>query len=173
MTTLNTTYIETLFLSAENLMNEERYPEAKETLLELLTEEPGYGKAHALLGYIYTFYLVNLNEAEKHYGFALKFCEAYPPVISNYALFLLEANKFVELIAFVEANMYSIGADMAFLVALKGNAYEFKRKYRTALRFYKEARAMALNKEFVLNMSNHIERLELKLNRLERMMAAF
>ena len=171
MKELNELEIELLMMSAEALMDEGKVPEAKEVLIEVLCEDPMYANAHNYLGRIYTHVIVNLVKAEEHFKLALKYAEGFPAVFSNYAIFLLEANKLDELIAFVNAYENELGVDRALLLALKGNALEMKREYKAALKLYKEAKGMALNTEFIHNVNFHIDRINLKMSRLERVMA--
>jgi Tfp pilus assembly protein PilF len=98
MREFNELEIERLMMSADALIEEEKVPEAKEVLIEVLCEDPTYAKAHNHLGWIYTHVIVNLVKAEEHFKLALKYAEGFPAVYSNYAIFLLEANKLDELI---------------------------------------------------------------------------
>lgn len=159
-------HIEELLAQSEELMNLRRYPEAKEVLLELLSEEPAYGPAHNHLGWLYTHYLTNFVKAEKHLLLAVKYAEGYPAAIQNYAIFLYEANKHDALFEFVNSNLNYVGVDRALLLALKGNVLEARGDFRTALKLYKQAKVMSMSEHFLQQVQDAIDRIKTKTSRI-------
>ena len=171
MKELNELEIEKLMLSADALIEEGKVPEAKEILIDILYEDPTYAKAHNHLGWIYTHVIVNLVKAEGHFKLALKYSEGFPAVYTNYAIFLLEANKVDELIDFANKHEHTVGVDRALLIALKANALEMKQDLRGAMKLYKEAKAISMNPDFMNTVNFHIDRLHTKMSRMERVLA--
>lgn len=171
MKELNELEIERLMMSADALIEEGKVPEAKEVLIDVLCEDPTYAKAHNHLGWIYTHVIINLVKAEEHYKLALRYVEGFPAVYTNYAIFLLEANKVDELIEFVNTHENTMGVDRALLLALKANALEIKRDFKTALKLYKEAKVIALNPNFISTVNFHIDRINMKMSRMEKVLA--
>jgi tetratricopeptide (TPR) repeat protein len=167
MTSLNERYVEELYYRADALFEEASYAEAKEILLELLEEDPTYAKAHNLLGWLYTHQLYNLVAAERHLKLAVKYGEGYAAPLMNYAVMLFEANRYEELISWVDKYLETHGVDKAYLLILKGNALESKQLYRKAYKTYEEARRFIFNGEFLTRVDAEIKRLKQKINWLE------
>lgn len=73
------------------------YAKSKVLLEQLLDEEPGYAKAHFVLGVIYHDELRDLKKAESSYQFCIKFDPHFPDVYLPYMLLLRGLGKQDEL----------------------------------------------------------------------------
>jgi tetratricopeptide (TPR) repeat protein len=168
MTLLNERKIETWYFRADSLLDEGEFAEAKELLLILLEEEPGYALAHNHLGWIYLYHLRNYRLAETHLKFAMKFADGYPSPFMNYALFLYESNRFAELESFADEAMTVPGTEHSTLLGLKGNALEFRGQYRKAFHLYRQAKQLAYNEDALLRVQAQIDRINSKMNLFQR-----
>lgn len=173
MKNVNETELERWFIAADELIMEGQVPEAKEALYEILRVEPGYGKAHAHLGWIFTHVIVDLEKAQEHYELALKFTVGFPVLFTNFAIFLLEANRYTDVVEKTLEFEKVIGADIAFLMCLRANALEVLGRRKESMRLYKEAKNKALGTEFIHQVNTHIDRLHLKMGKLEKVLLAF
>lgn len=67
--------VENLFLEISKAIDERDLSGAKLLLEELLSIDPGYGRAHNHLGWIYETKIKDFQKAQRHYELAIKFCQ--------------------------------------------------------------------------------------------------
>jgi tetratricopeptide (TPR) repeat protein len=171
MTLTNERLIETWYYRADNLIETNELAEAKELLLTVLEEDPTYAKAHNLLGWLYTHKLHDFTKAEMHLKLGIKYGEGYAAPIMNYAVLLFEANRYAELMTFVDEHITTWGVDQAYLLTLKGHVHETERKYKDALNAYEEAKRYVFNTEYLNRLAAHKERVYLKMGKIARVLA--
>src|SRR6188474_1601647 len=63
---------ELYFMEATELLIDWKYAEAKKKLEEIVELEPGYGRAHFRLGWLYFFRLCDFERANYHLRLAMK-----------------------------------------------------------------------------------------------------
>lgn len=169
MTLANERYVEELYYKAVDLMESENYAEAKEVLVDALTEDPTYALVHNQLGWIYTYKLFNLKRAGEHYELALKYGEGFAAPYMNYAAYLLEINDFDKLRAFVSRSIHVPGIDKGYLLALKAITYEVKTEYELAVKTINEAKQYTLNTEYIDKLNTDKDRVYAKMGKWRRM----
>lgn len=155
---------ENLFFEADQLIDENKIIEAKETLIDLLREYPDYGRAHNHLGWIYSVKLNNHSKAKKHLELALKFAPDYQGAYSNYSYLLIEMNLYDEMINFGKKTVNDKTADKGTIYNKMAQAYELKDELMKAFEFYKFAIKGAVNNQFLDEVYASINRVKGKMN---------
>lgn len=157
--------VETLFLEVSRAVDEHDMASAKTILDEILAIDPGYGRAHNYLGWIYETKIKDFERAAMHYKLAIKFCNrSYPPVYVNYAYLLIDYDRMEEAAKIIEEGLKLEGADKATFHFQKGKIAERKGQYVRAFRLYEQARRLNFNKEFHQVLAADMERIVTKMN---------
>lgn len=113
--------------------------EAAVRLLDrLLYEEPGYGRLHQTLGVIY-FNAEEMKQAEVHFRMAIQFDPELADPYFYLSQVLRQEEKYDEAIEVCTKGLTAKQANKSKLLEQVGQAYELKRKYRKAIRHYKDA----------------------------------
>jgi len=163
--------VENLFLEVGKAIDERDISGAKELLEEILSIDPGYGRAHNHLGWIYETKIKDFDRAKRHYELAIKFCKGnYPIIYVNYGYLLIEFGYLEEAEKIIDEGLGIPGADRATLCYQRGKIAEHRRNYVTAYRVYKIAYRLNFNKDFQSVLLNEIERVKSKMsfwNRLD------
>jgi len=160
---------ETLFLRAESLIESAEYAEAKSLLYEVLDIVPDYAKAHNYLGWLSTHILVDYDLAERHLKYGIKFDPLYPASFANYAILLLELNRWEELEIHLNVAIDVPGIDRAHMTALTALVYEVKRDYVLAYRTFEKAEEYSLNADYINHINSDKNRLKMKMSFIERL----
>lgn len=155
---------ENLFYEADQLIDENKIPEAKEVLLELLSEFPDYGRAHNHLGWMYNVKFSNYPKAKNHFELALKYAPDYHAAYSNYAYLLIDMNLYDEMITFGEKAIKSKVADLATIYNKIGQAYELKGNFVKAHKFFNLAADKTLNNKFLNELYASVNRVKKKMS---------
>lgn len=159
---------EDLFLEADELIDENKIKEAKEVLLDLLSDYPDFGRAHNHLGWLFSVKYNDHFKAKKHLELALKFSPNYPGVYANYVYLLLEINKYDELIAFGEKYAGNSVADEGTLYNKMAQAYELKGELLKAYNYYKKAIQGGISNKFIEEIYASIHRLKGKMSFVQK-----
>lgn len=157
--------VENLFLEVGKAIDERDLSTAKYLLEELLSIDPGYGRAHNHLGWIYETKIKDFEKAQRHYQLAIKFCKkTYPVVYVNYGYLLIEFGHLDEAEKIINEGIRINGADLATLYYQKGKIAEHKRDFVKAYKIYLEAQKLNFNKDFHGLLANEIGRVQMKMN---------
>jgi tetratricopeptide (TPR) repeat protein len=157
--------VENLFLEVSKAIDERDISTAKELLEEILSIDPGYGRAHNHLGWIYETKIKDFDRAKRHYELAIKFCQGtYPVVYVNFGYLLIEYNDYEKAIETINEGLRIRGADRATLQYQKGKIAEHEQDFKSALAQYEIARKLSFNKEFHSMLENEIARVKSKLS---------
>lgn len=166
--------VENLFLEVGKAIDERDISGARELLEEILTIDPGYGRAHNHLGWIYETKFKNFEKARQHYHLAIKFCKGdYPVAYVNYGYLLIEFGHLAEAEKIIGEGLKVKGADLSTLHYQKGKIAEHRKNYMAAMLFYKQARQLCFNKDFLLLLDSEIDRLKSKMGFWEKLRAKF
>lgn len=156
--------VENLFLEVGKAIDERDMSGAKELLEEILSIDPGYGRAHNHLGWIYETKIKDFEKAKQHYHLAVKFCKgSYPVAYVNYGYLLIEFGYLEEAEIIIAEGLSVPGADKATLNYQKGKIAEQRQDYKTALLYYRYAQQICFNKDFFSLLDNEIIRLKSKM----------
>lgn len=160
---------ENLFFEADQLIDENKIIEAKEILIDLLSEFPDYGRAHNHLGWLYSVKFNNHVKAKKHLELALKFAPDYQGVYANYSYLLVEMNLYDEMISFGNETLTNNIADSATIYNKMGQAFELKNELMNAYEYYKLATTGAINNQFLNELYASINRVKGKMNIFQKL----
>lgn len=161
--------VENLFLEVGRAIDERDISKAKELLEEILLIDPGFGRAHNHLGWIYETKLKDFDKAKRHYELALRFCDGnYPVVYVNYGYLLIEFGQLEKATKIIYEGLNVPGNDTATLCYQLGKIAEHKKKYQTAYRKYKEALELNFSKDFQNLLENEIARVKGKMSFWEK-----
>lgn len=157
--------VENLFLEISKAIDERDLSGAKLLLEELLSIDPGYGRAHNHLGWIYETKIKDFQKAQRHYELAIKFCQGtYPVVYVNYGYLLIEFGHLEEAEKVIAEGLTVDGADKATLYYQKAKIAEHRKDYIQAYKTYLEAKNLNFNKDFHGLLLNEIGRVQMKMN---------
>lgn len=162
--------VENLFLEVTKAIDEHNISSAKEILDEILWIDPGYGRAHNHLGWIYETKIKDFEKAKMHYELAIKFCKgSYPIVYVNFGYLLIEYGYFQEAEKIIEEGLKVNGIDKSSLIYQKGKIAEHNLNFILAYRLYKNSLALNFNREFQKQLLNEISRLKIKMSRWQKL----
>lgn len=157
--------VENLFLEVSKAIDERDLSGAKLLLEELLSIDPGYGRAHNHLGWIYETKIKDFQKAQRHYELAITFCQGtYPVVYVNYGYLLIEFGHLEEAEKVIAEGLTVDGADKATLYYQKAKIAEHRKDYIKAYKTYLEAKNLNFNKDFHGLLLNEIGRVQMKMN---------
>lgn len=158
----NAIWIEDEFLKVDKLYDEGEFIECKRLLNYILEEEPGYGKAHNLLGWLYYSRLDDYKKAAYHFKLAVKFAPTYPPGFINYAYLLNYLNRHADLLAHAQEALKVEGVNKYVIHNEIGRSHEMNGHYKKATKAYKEAGRFAILKHEVSHTQESLERVKEK-----------
>lgn len=166
--------VENLFLEVSKAIDDRDISGAKELLEEILAIDPGYGRAHNHLGWIYETKIKDFEKAQRHYELAIKFCKGtYPVVYINYGYLLIEFGYYELAEKIIHEGLTIHGSDQSTLEYQLGKIQEHKKNYKTAHQLYVLAQKLSFNKEFHTLLTNEILRVKSKMNIWEKLTLKF
>lgn len=115
------------------------FSKGKTLLEEILEEEPGYGRAHAFLGWYYYSIMRDFEMAEVHLTFAIKFAPQYEPAYWHYVNVLLNRKQFKKTLEVLKQAKDVPGTDREWIYMCRGKAYEALGKCEKAVKAYSVA----------------------------------
>lgn len=166
--------VENLFLEVGKAIDERDISGAKELLEEILSIDPGYGRAHNHLGWIYETKIKDFDRARQHYKLAINFCKGdYPVVYVNYGYLLIEFGHLEEAEEVIMEGLRIQGSDKSTLLYQKGKIAEHRKNFVQAMKLYHQARQFCFNKDFMILLDNEIKRLKSKMSFWEKLRFKF
>ena len=160
---------ENLFFEADQLIDDNKIVEAKEILIDLLSEYPDYGRAHNHLGWLYSVKFNNYPKAKNHLELAIKFSPDYQAVYANYVYLLLEMNLYNEILDFGNKIINEKVADPATIYNKMAQAFELKGELMNAFKYYKLSIKGAINNQFLDELYASINRVKSKMNIFQKL----
>jgi len=166
--------VENLFLEVGKAIDERNMSGAKDLLEEILSIDPGYGRAHNHLGWIYETKIKDFERAKRHYSLAIKFCKGtYPVAYVNYGYLLIEYGQLEEAEKVIEEGLKTQGADKATLHYQKGKIAEHRQNLKAAAKLYQYAQKLCFNKDFFALLESEIERVKSKMSFWDKLFLKF
>ena len=153
-----------MFLEADQLIANQQIKSALELLLQIIEEQPDYGRAHNHLGWIYEYKLRAFDKAENHYRAALHFSPDYPAPWLNYAYFLSNLRRYDELEKHLSNCLKVPGVYISTIYNEYGVLYEMKEDYQKAINNYEKAIKYTLDAKDIDAYKKSIERAKEKLH---------
>ena len=139
----------------------------------MLAEDPLFVMAHSQLGWLYMRKLGDMVKARQHLEIAVKYGKGHQEPFTNYTFYLLEAFQYSEVVRFSRKAMYVPGIDRAYILALRGLAYESMKLHRNALRTFEKAKQYTLNEDYLGKLNSDKQRIYKKLNVFQRLSVLF
>lgn len=145
-------------LKVDKAITDEEYSTAKDILLNLLAEVPESGIAHNHVAWLYHRKFSDMEKAEMHYKFAIKFSPKYSVAYLNYIYMLRDFGRIADLErVLLEAEKIS-NINRSSLYDEFGSLYEMKEDFERAIENYKKAITFTLNNEVIEDLKKHIKR---------------
>jgi tetratricopeptide (TPR) repeat protein len=132
-------WMEEYLEEAKRLVHDEGHEPALKLLKKLLYDEPGYGRLHHTLGYIYFYHAEENKKAEQHFRLAIKFEPGFAEPYVDLGQMLYDDDRLDEAIAIYTLGLQAKRPNKTSLLSGAAKAYELKRKYRKAIRHYRAA----------------------------------
>lgn len=152
-----------MFLEADQMISNQQTKEALGLLLQIVEEQPDYGRAHNHLGWMYETKLKDFVKAEEHYNAALHFSPEYPAPWLNYAYFLGNLNRFEELEDHLARCMKVPGVFKGYVYNEYAGMYETQEDFPKAIEYYKMAIKKSFSQKDIEGYEESIERVKKKM----------
>lgn len=154
---MNSQQVET-YLEAEADILNKNYVEAFRKYESILFDEPTNAATHNSLGWIYKTQMDDYKNAENHYQAAIKCEPLHPHAYLNYAVLLMDLERYEDLFRLAKKAMKIESVDKAWLHHRLGLAEELQLKYEEAIMYYEKAILLSLNDDKIKNYKEDIER---------------
>jgi tetratricopeptide (TPR) repeat protein len=132
-------WIEEYLKQAMELVWLEGHESALKLLDRILYEEPGYGRLHYTLGLIYFNHTEEVKKAELHFRMAIQFSPKLAEPYCSLGQLLRQEERHDEAIEVCLKGLDAKQANKSRLLESVGQAYELKKKYRKAIKHYRDA----------------------------------
>lgn len=149
-------------LEVDQLISDNKIPEAIDLLNEILSEAPDYGRAHNHIGWIYDVKLKMMDKAEEHYKLAIKFSPEYSSGYTNYAYLLSGQHRYEELEVLLKKAELCPTINRATIANEYAIMYESLGRFDEAITFYKNCILQTFDNKMVDTASASIERCKKK-----------
>lgn len=126
-------------LEIDRLMSDGNYPRVKRMIGEVLDEQPDNAWAHMVMGWLYHWRLMDLQQAEFHFQLAAKFNPLLVEAHVQYILLLNKLNKAELLQAVAEKALRIAGCNEAFVSNQLALSYERNGNFAEAVKWYNKA----------------------------------
>ena len=146
------------FLRADDLIRDNKISEALKLLESIILEDPGFGKAHNHIGWIYETKLKENKKAELHYLQAIKSDVSYTASSINYAYFLSNQGRFDDLKLHLEKSLKISGINKSVIYNEYGIMYELQGNYKEAVKAFKLAIQFCLDAKIIETYDANIKR---------------
>lgn len=154
--------VEEYFLQVEKHFEYGDYSDGKKVLEDILEMEPGYGRAHNHLGWLYYTKFDDFKRAGYHFRLGIKFAPEYPATYLNYSYLLNYTNKHDKLKQLVEQALKIEGVNKCTLYSELGKSFEKNGLYEEAKESYKDALKFSMTKEEMDYLKQNMERIKTK-----------
>ncbi|PBQ33942.1 hypothetical protein CNR22_19880 [Sphingobacteriaceae bacterium] len=158
----NEIHMEEQILEVDRLYEDGEYSECKRRLLDMLEQEPGFGRAHHLIGCLYYYILDDQDKAEKHLRLAVMFAPTYPAAFVNYARVLNHLNRQEALLKLVSEALKVEGMNKCIILMEKAKSHEINGDLKKALNSYYDAERFAVSRYEVEEVKIGIKRIKSK-----------
>ena len=153
---------EQYFIEASELTGDGKYAEAKKKLEDLLEMEPGYGRAHFSLGWLYFYVFQDFEAANTHYRLAIQYAPAFPTTYYYYAYLLNEINHPVAMKIHAAKALAVRGVDASIIYAELAKSFELNGNYAEATSQYLNAQKYSLCNDRIEEIQKSLERIRAK-----------
>ena len=169
----NMFWIEEQFLLVDKLFGEGEFAQGKRLLEEILEQEPGFGRAHNHLGWLYYAKLDDYEKAAYHLKLAIKFSPGYPAGFLNYTYLLNYLNRHADLLVHAKEALKVEGVSKSVIYLEMGKSYEVNGFYKEAVKAYTEAKRYSLSNAELTQIEEGLERVNTKVARFSKKFFSF
>lgn len=156
------TWILENLLLAEKMLEREEYVRAKRILDEILETEPGYGRAHNHLGWIFYSVLDDHKMAERHYRLAIHFEPSYPHAYMNLLRLLIANGQYEEARNHAMHMLSSTTVNRSLIYNELGRIEELCGNYKRSIDHYNQAICHCVVTMHITAYSENIKRVREK-----------
>jgi len=154
---------EQYFIEAMELIDDWKFAEAKKKLEEIIEMEPGYGRAHFRLGWIFFYKFRDFERANYHLRLAIKLNPEFPVSYYTYAYLLNEINHPVALKIHATKALAVRGIEAYIIYLELAKSFELNGNYAEAIINYKLALKYSLCNTKVSEIEKSLERVKAKM----------
>lgn len=145
-----------LFFQADELIRQQQFAEAKETLERTIAADASHGRAYNHLGWLYERKYRDYAKAADMYEKALEHAPEYPAIYLNYAVVLSDTGNYSRLAEILDKALTIPGMDKGRIYNEQGLMAEQQAKYDEAIDWYKKAIAAAKNVDDIKSYKGNI-----------------
>ncbi len=153
---------EQLFTLADQQIEEGQIEDAVNTLKEIITEDPGFGKAYNHLGWVYEQKVKDYKKAEEFYKLSVTYAPNYTAGYINYAYLLSTLKRFDDLAEHLDMCDKVPGINKATLANEWGIMHECKGEFDKAIERYKVYAALTFDDKALDTAVKNIDRCKKK-----------
>ena len=154
---------ELYFMEATELLMDWKFAEAKKKLEEIVEMEPGYGRAHFKLGWLYFYRLSDFERANYHLRLAIKLSPEFTLSYYMYAYLLNEINHHGSMKIHAARALKVRGIDASIIYDELAKSFERNGNYSEAIDLYRKAQKYSLCNDQVKELDNSLERVTTKM----------
>lgn len=154
---------EQYFIEAQELLWEWKIGEAKKKFEEIVEMEPGYGRAHFKLGWLYYALFCDYERANYHLRLAIKFSPEYLFSYYTYAYLLNDIRHLGAMKIHAARALAVRGIDASIIYSELAKSFELNGNYAEAISNYRNAQKISLCNDEVSEIEKHIERVRTKM----------
>jgi tetratricopeptide (TPR) repeat protein len=160
--------IDEKYMKAMQKISWSQFPKAKLMLEEILSQEPGYAKAHHQLGCIYFYELQDYKIAGYHFNLAIQFDPLYPLVYLDYLKLLNDMEEHGLLMKTVEKALKIKGVCKSCVYNEAGISFEQKSDFDEALKYFHLGFMNGIQKCDIDKTKSNKERVEDKISSIKK-----
>ncbi len=131
-------------------------------IIILIALTPDFGKAYALLGFIYFISFEDHTQAEVYFKQAMTLTPAYSFTYLHYAELLFSQERYTEQVAVLNKGLETPGMDKDKVYHLLGLMHERQKQFEDSLINFQKAVLYSVDGEDILKYQKAIERCLMK-----------
>jgi tetratricopeptide (TPR) repeat protein len=143
-------------------------PAALQLFNQIVTDEPGYARAHYQLGKLYFYQLSDYQAAGYHFKLSLEADPSFPDTYYHYFKLAILLKKYNLAMKLKDAALQTAGVCASCIYALSGKMAEQQGNWNKALADYSLSLSAAIDKDDLENSTEALERVKLKQEKLKR-----
>jgi tetratricopeptide (TPR) repeat protein len=163
LNTMSNYLAEQYFIEVTELIDSCRYTDAKKKLDEIIEMEPGYGRAHYMMGWIYFYQLADYEKANYHLRLAMQLAPEYPVTYYTLAYLLNEINHPVAMQKHAAKALAVRGVDASIIYNQLAKSMELSGNYPKAIENYLMAQRLSLCNHQMTDIDKSLERVKSKM----------
>ena len=140
-------WMEKYMTEAEQLIYDNKIDQGLHMLTDLLYDEPGYGRLHNYIGWANLYYTQNVTQAELHFKMAIRFDETFAPPYLHMGTLCIRVGRYADAIEYFQRGLTRDQPNRVALLEGIAQAYELRKNYGQAIKFFRDALASSAGPE--------------------------